>query len=99
MTEQCPNAWRRLGAATLLIVFVWAVVLPRLGALPAIHRRAQLLEDKQIDTAAFFYSDLECMAEVEMHMAAIRAQHPSAFWPEPEIPERKTRCQPDRTQR
>ena len=99
MTEHCPNAWQRLGAATLLIIFVWAVVLPRLGALPAIQRRAQLLEDKQIDAAALFYSDLECMAEVEKHMATIRAQHPNAFWPEPETPEHETRCQPDPTQR
>ena len=51
MTEQCPKAWQRLGAATLLIVFVWAVVLPRLGAVPAIHRHTQLLDDTQIDAA------------------------------------------------
>jgi hypothetical protein len=81
MTIQKTKAWRRLGIATLLIVVVWTVVLPRLAQLPVVDRRLRFLDEHNIDPAALFYTDLECMTDVENNIALKRAEHPSAFWP------------------
>lgn len=77
------DAWKgrlRLAAAGLVILAIWLGVLPRLGKLPAVDRRAQLLKQQKIDPAALFYTDLECMADVERHLEAARRRHPEAFW-------------------
>ena len=82
--ESIPRSgWRRLVVTIGLIVVLWVGILPRLGELPAVQRRMQLLDRHNINPAALFYTELDCMDEVEKQMATTRAKYPRAFWPTP----------------
>ena len=50
-----------LALALAAIAFTWGVLLPRLSKSEAVQEREAYLEEKKIDPAALFYSDLECL--------------------------------------
>lgn len=70
-----------MAGVSAVIAVVWLGVLPRLDGLPVVRRRIQLLEQRRIDPAACFYTELEGISEIEEKMAAARAARPDAFWP------------------
>ena len=72
--------WRRLLAATVAILVVWTVVLPWIGARPALRARIEGLESQGVDPAALYYTDLEAMPRLESNVADAVRDHPEAFW-------------------
>ncbi|MCD0460721.1 hypothetical protein [Roseiconus lacunae] len=49
---------RRLLAIIVVIVLLWGIVLPRLSQTTTVRQREAWLEQKGIDPAAMFYTDL-----------------------------------------
>jgi hypothetical protein len=74
------SGWLLLAVGASLILAIWLIVLPRLAADPAVQRRIQFLQQRQIDPSAMFYTELETMAGIRQRMAEIRRQHAGAFW-------------------
>lgn len=54
-----PGGWRGLLITTLLIAFIWMVLLPRVAKWQPIQNRIRAHEAAGIDPSAMFYSDLE----------------------------------------
>jgi hypothetical protein len=54
-----PKGSVRLCVAMAVIAVVWLVVLPRFQRLAAVDRHLRLLDAKQIDASALFYTDLD----------------------------------------
>lgn len=58
-----PSHWT-FGVWGIGIAFIWLVVLPQVGTHPQVRERIEFLDEKKIDPAALFYTDLELMKEV-----------------------------------
>ena len=67
-----------LGVSTILIV--WTLVLPWIGSRQSIRSQIEYLDQRNIDPAALYYTDLEAMERIESDVAAISKAHPEAFW-------------------
>jgi hypothetical protein len=50
---------RRLIAIAITASLVWLVVLPWIARWEVVERHLQLLEERQIDASAMFYTELE----------------------------------------
>lgn len=55
----CRKGSVRLCVAMAVIAIVWLVVLPRIQRLAAVDRHLRILDAKQIDASALFYTDLD----------------------------------------
>jgi len=49
----------KLILGSLLIVFVWMWVLPRVAQTPAVQKHMRLLDDRNINAGAMFYTEVE----------------------------------------
>ena len=50
-----------LAFSTLGIALVWCLVLPWLSGRPAIQKRLEFLDQRDIDPSAMYYTELEAM--------------------------------------
>ncbi len=66
--------------AVLTLVFLWTLVLPRIGSQPSVRSRIEFLNQQGIDPAALYYTDLEVMESIAFEVAAVSQAHPEAFW-------------------
>jgi hypothetical protein len=53
------NKWIRLAACLSVIAVIWGIVLPQLAKVTPIRRHIELMEAKNINVGAMFYSELE----------------------------------------
>ena len=72
--------WLAFSVTVAAVVLIWTVVLPWLSTQHAVRARIDLLDEQGIDPAALYYTDLDVMAELEANLAALRTEHPEAFW-------------------
>jgi biopolymer transport protein ExbB/TolQ len=79
MTAQVCR-WSVLSLASASILFTWTVILPWIGDWHAVRGRIDFLDERGIDPAALYYTDLDVMAEIEANIAALENAHPEAFW-------------------
>ena len=80
MTHEKKKGWLSLLLAGATIAIVWTVLLPWIGARPALRESIEQLDAQGIDPAAMYYTDVEAMGRVEADLAEKRAEHPEAFW-------------------
>ena len=74
------RGWSALLAIGMTTALMWLWVLPKLADWDPIRRDIDFLENRGIDPAALFYTDLEVMAEVDRELEARRLANPEAFW-------------------
>ncbi|TWU07653.1 hypothetical protein [Stieleria varia] len=63
MTSERKNAsgWTKLALVVCVMAFVWLIVLPRLAKQDVVEARIRWLDEKRIDPAAMFYTELDSM--------------------------------------
>ena len=54
----------RLAVCVCGLAFVWLVVLPAIGRLPAVRETNQWLDAQGIDPSAMYYTELEVMPKI-----------------------------------
>jgi hypothetical protein len=61
MTQVRPSfsAWLRLAAGAVAVAVVWCGLLPRLLELEPVARHVSLMEERQVDPSAMYYTELE----------------------------------------
>lgn len=78
--ERALAGWGSLCAATALIVLVWMVVLPSLAEHPDLKARIRFLDERGIDPAAMFYTELDCLEDVLDRLDHYHRKHAGALW-------------------
>ncbi|MEW4531284.1 hypothetical protein [Maioricimonas sp. JC845] len=68
-TPAAVTTSRRTGVIRLVLVMgvvtlVWLVVLPRVALVPAVQSRNEWLDERGIDPAAMYYTELEAMEPI-----------------------------------
>ena len=74
------KGWLQLAITTGLVLIVWGSVLPWLSRRPFLRHRIDFLDERGIDPAALYYTDLEVMEQIEAKMTKLRRQHSHSFW-------------------
>ncbi len=54
--------WMMLLSCVTLIAAIWLYALPKLADHPTVDARIHWLNEKQIDPAAMFYTELDCLS-------------------------------------
>ena len=62
-----PGGLWRLAASVAVIGFVWLVVLPRIGRIPWIAEHSQWLEQRGVDPAAMYYTEVDALRPLLDH--------------------------------
>ena len=68
--------WRLL-IVVLIIGGLWGVVLPYAAETETVRARSRWLEEKQIDPAAMYYTDLPLMERILRKEPIVRSRSPS----------------------
>ncbi|QDU36597.1 hypothetical protein Mal4_08840 [Maioricimonas rarisocia] len=63
-TTDRPGGVIRLLAAVAVVALLWLVLLPRLSRLPSVQARSEWLDERGIDPAAMYYTELEAMEPI-----------------------------------
>ena len=72
----------RLLVAVACLAVGWLVVLPKLGAIPALRRKIDYLDARGINPSATYYTDLEAMSGIYCRTTKTVEENRSAFyWP------------------
>ncbi len=80
MRRRNAKGWLSLCLGISALLIVWTVVLPWIGSRPSVRSQIEFLDQRGIDPAALYYTDLEAMERIESDVAAITRAHPAAFW-------------------
>ncbi len=72
--ESVPGAWARLAAGVAIIGMLFTFAIGATHRPPAFHIHTLAL-DRQIDTSALYYTDIEEFAEAEQWMVSRMGLH------------------------
>lgn len=73
------TSWWRFVLAVSIVVVLWIVVLPRIGALPPVRDYIDCNESLGIDPSVKFYSELPAMRSIQFRVEEIRRSEPESF--------------------
>jgi len=65
--------------AVAIVVVLWVVVLPRIGALPPVRDYISRNESLGIDPSVKFYSELPAMRSIQFRVEEIRRSQAESF--------------------
>jgi hypothetical protein len=74
-SESGWQRWRRFLAATLVMGFVWLVVLPYIGEQPVVSDHIKHQQELGIDPSAMFYSELEIAPSIAHRIERLQETH------------------------
>ena len=80
-----------LAAAATMIGVIWLVLLPRIGAIPAVRGRIEANEALGINPGAMYYTELEAMPAIRERVDRRREADEGAFWKTSQGPDSERR--------
>jgi hypothetical protein len=66
--------------AVAALAVVWLAVLPAVGRVKHVQERIERDKEAQINPAALYYTELECLPPLLKEVDQARTEHPAAFW-------------------